>query len=160
MNHANTSGSATSNISFSMPISSMNFAGTSVRQASTFSVMPSLSIIMIFAPASKTVLPARSSNSGRVCPQPLVHRRRRSTHSKLNPHFRFRFQSGLAHEFISRNQSSVGIETNPAEISMTSKLILLHFANVFANRVASLDQHTLDKSTRGNKHLRADDKDR
>src|SRR5262249_5702210 len=36
---------------------------------------------------------------------------------------------------------------------MTSKPILLHFANVFANRVATLDQHTLDKSTRGNKHV-------
>src|SRR5215510_3165630 len=53
MYHANTSGSAASNISLSMPISLMNFAGRSVRHGSTFSVMPSLSIMMISAPAPK-----------------------------------------------------------------------------------------------------------
>src|SRR5262249_32307921 len=78
---------------------------------------------------------------------------RRSTRSKLNPHFRFRFQSGFAHQF---DQPKPVIGRNREESSRNFDDVEAYsfaFANVFANRVAALDQHALDKPTSGNEHI-------
>src|SRR5262249_15400001 len=63
MYHAKTSGSAASNMTFSRPSALMILATASVRQALTFSVIPSDSIISMSAPASRKRFACQTAHS-------------------------------------------------------------------------------------------------
>ena len=132
MYHANTSGSAASNISFSIAISSMNRAGTSVRHGSTFSVIPSLSIMIISAPASRNRFVSAIAQLGSRVPSACNSAVAVAPPApNCIPTSGLGFIPDLRINSISRSQSSVGMETKPAEISTMSNPSRLHSATYF-----------------------------
>src|SRR5438477_2765242 len=124
MYHANTSGSEASNISFSIPSSRRHIHPPRIdifRNAFALDhddlgagVEKSL---CLRNRAARVARPFGLEFRGRGC----------AARAKLNSHLGFAFIPDLRTNSIRRSQSSVGMETKPAEISMISKVELLTF---------------------------------
>ena len=129
-------------------------AGTSVRQVLTFSVIPSLSIMIMYAPAPRNRFAKAIGHAGSRVPSAFqLFSTRGAARAKLDSNFRLRFQASALDTF-DQAQPVVGRKGNESAGYLDDvEAHFLAFANVLLDRLRTLSQHVLDESAGGDQHV-------